>query len=78
MMSDMDVNYNLLAVFDIDDSSYAAVLNNENNSDKLNSINFYGCNEGINGELNLIEIKDDDEYKKVSRLFIEVVEEQYR
>lgn len=66
------VEYEVLAVFEVEGSSYVALLPHDNS----NNITFYGCTElEDTHELELSVIEDEIEFGVVSNAFIEIMED---
>lgn len=63
--------YSILAIFDVGESSYAALLPVDEDNDE---IVFYGCNEkSEEKELELIEIDEEEEFAVVSEAFLNLM-----
>lgn len=66
----------VLTIFPVEDNQYIALLPIEENSDEEGEVFLYRFTELENGELELENIEDDDEYEKVADIFDELLDDE--
>lgn len=68
--------YEVLALFDVADNSYVALLPTSENK---NEITFFGCTEdNSTEELELINIEDDKEFEFISNVFTNLLRDSMK
>ena len=63
----------VIGVFDVEDKEYIALLPK---SEEEEDVFLYGYKELSDGEIELINIEDDDEFDKVSETFSAIIDEE--
>ena len=71
MENDEEVECAVLGIFDVDDQEYIALL-----PDDSEDVFIYMYNEDEDGNVNLENIDSQEDFDKVSAVFLEIIEEE--